>query len=88
MIGEAVRSGWVTTGPEMRQFESDFAAYVAAQHAIAFNFLHGGDAAGTGSNWPIDRQGSGGNDPDLYRHACSSTSSARLTLFSILRSVS
>jgi len=36
-IAEAVRSGWVTTGPKTRQFEQEFAAYVGAQHAIAVN---------------------------------------------------
>ncbi len=36
-IAEAVRSGWVTTGPKTRQFEREFAAYVGANHAIAVN---------------------------------------------------
>lgn len=36
-IAEAVRSGWVTTGPKTRQFETEFAAQVGAQHAIAVN---------------------------------------------------
>ncbi len=36
-IAEAVRSGWVTTGPKTRQFESEFAAYVGAKHAVAVN---------------------------------------------------
>jgi len=34
-IAEAVRSGWVTTGPKTHQFELEFAAYVGAKHAIA-----------------------------------------------------
>jgi dTDP-4-amino-4,6-dideoxygalactose transaminase len=44
-IGEAeidevvacLRSGWLTTGPRVTQFEADFAAEVGAQHAVAVN---------------------------------------------------
>jgi dTDP-4-amino-4,6-dideoxygalactose transaminase len=36
-IAEALRSGWVTTGPKTRQFEAEFAAAVGAGHAIAVN---------------------------------------------------
>jgi dTDP-4-amino-4,6-dideoxygalactose transaminase len=32
---EALRSGWITTGPKAKQFERDFAAYVGARNAIA-----------------------------------------------------
>lgn len=32
-----LRSGWLTTGPMTRQFESDFAAFVGAKHAVALN---------------------------------------------------
>lgn len=34
---EAVRSGWLTTGPKTRQFEKEFAEYVGAKHALAVN---------------------------------------------------
>jgi perosamine synthetase len=34
---EAARSGWVTTGPKCRQFETEFAAAVGSKHAIAVN---------------------------------------------------
>ncbi len=37
-IGEVVhslRSGWITTGPKVKQFETELAAYVGARHAIA-----------------------------------------------------
>jgi len=42
-IGEAeieevvscLRSGWLTTGPRVRQFEADFARFVGAKHAMA-----------------------------------------------------
>src|SRR3954451_9175677 len=30
-----LRSGWVTTGREVAGFESEFAAYVGAEHAVA-----------------------------------------------------
>jgi dTDP-4-amino-4,6-dideoxygalactose transaminase len=36
-IREALNSGWVTTGPKTKQFESAFAAVVGAKHAIAVN---------------------------------------------------
>lgn len=36
-IGEALASGWITTGPKTRQFEAEFAAFVGARHAIAVN---------------------------------------------------
>ena len=37
-IAEAVRSGWVTTGPKTCRFEQEFAAYVGAGHAVAHRF--------------------------------------------------
>jgi dTDP-4-amino-4,6-dideoxygalactose transaminase len=36
-VAEAIRSGWVTTGPKTHQFESEFAAYLGARHAVAVN---------------------------------------------------
>jgi dTDP-4-amino-4,6-dideoxygalactose transaminase len=36
-VSDALRSGWVTTGPKTKQFERDFAAAVGAKHAIAVN---------------------------------------------------
>ncbi|MBN1393474.1 MAG: DegT/DnrJ/EryC1/StrS family aminotransferase [Pirellulales bacterium] len=39
-IGEVVdclRSGWLTTGPRTKQFETDFARQVGAEHAVAVN---------------------------------------------------
>lgn len=36
-VTEALRSGWVTTGPKTKQFEADFAAAVGAKHAVAVN---------------------------------------------------
>ncbi len=33
--GRAVRSGWVTQGPEVAAFEAEFASYVGADHAVA-----------------------------------------------------
>ena len=34
---DSLRSGWITTGPKVKRFESDFAIYVAAKHAVAVN---------------------------------------------------
>lgn len=36
-IKEALDSGWVTTGPKTRQFETEFAAAVGVRHAVAVN---------------------------------------------------
>lgn len=36
-VVEVLRSGWLTTGPRVRQFEEAFAAHVGARHAIAVN---------------------------------------------------
>ena len=36
-IADAVRSGWITTGPRAKQFESKFAACVGAKYAVAVN---------------------------------------------------
>jgi perosamine synthetase len=32
-----LRSGWITTGPEVKAFEREFAEYVGAPHAVAVN---------------------------------------------------
>jgi dTDP-4-amino-4,6-dideoxygalactose transaminase len=32
---DALRSGWITTGPKAKRFESEFASYVGAKHALA-----------------------------------------------------
>lgn len=34
-VVDTLRSGWLTTGPKVRRFEQEFAAYVGARHAIA-----------------------------------------------------
>ena len=34
---ETLRSGWITTGPKTKAFESALAAYVGASHAVALN---------------------------------------------------
>jgi len=36
-VVDVLRSGWLTTGPKVREFEHEFAAMVGAQHAIAVN---------------------------------------------------
>lgn len=36
-IQDALASGWVTTGPKVRQFEAAFAQAVGAKHAVAVN---------------------------------------------------
>lgn len=36
-VTEALRSGWVTTGPKTKQFEANFAVAVGAKHAVAVN---------------------------------------------------
>ena len=36
-VVDVLRSGWLTTGPKVREFEQEFAAMVGAQHAVAVN---------------------------------------------------
>jgi perosamine synthetase len=36
-VVEVLRSGWLTTGPRVRQFEAEFARYTGASHAVAFS---------------------------------------------------
>lgn len=36
-VVNVLRSGWLTTGPKVREFEAEFAAFVGAQHAVAVN---------------------------------------------------
>ncbi len=36
-VVDVLRSGWITTGPKVQQFESEFKAFVGASHAIAVN---------------------------------------------------
>jgi dTDP-4-amino-4,6-dideoxygalactose transaminase len=36
-VADSLRSGWVTTGPKVKRFEQEFAAYVGATHAIALS---------------------------------------------------
>ena len=36
-VVDALRSGWLTTGPRTRQFEESFAQAVGARHAVALN---------------------------------------------------
>jgi len=36
-VVETLRSGWITTGPKVQEFEATFARYVGARHAVALN---------------------------------------------------
>jgi perosamine synthetase len=36
-VVDVLRSGWLTTGPKVKEFEQEFAAMVGAQHAVAVN---------------------------------------------------
>ncbi len=36
-VREAIRSGWLTTGPKVRQFEEKTCEYVGSRHAVAVN---------------------------------------------------
>lgn len=36
-IAAVLESGWLSTGPRVRQFEGEFAAYTGAPHAVALN---------------------------------------------------
>jgi dTDP-4-amino-4,6-dideoxygalactose transaminase len=41
-VVDSLRSGWVTTGPKVKRFESDFSEYIGTRHAIAVNSCTGG----------------------------------------------
>lgn len=36
-VVDTLRSGWLTTGPKVKRFETDFSAYTAASHALGVN---------------------------------------------------
>ena len=36
-VVETLRSGWLTTGPKVKQFEADFKKFVGADQAVAVN---------------------------------------------------
>jgi perosamine synthetase len=36
-VTDTLRSGWLTSGPRVKQFEADFARFVGAKHAVAVN---------------------------------------------------
>ncbi len=36
-VVETLKSGWLTSGPRVKRFEADFAAFVGARHAVAVN---------------------------------------------------
>lgn len=36
-VVEALRSGWISTGPKVKEFEQAFAEYIGARHALAVN---------------------------------------------------
>ncbi|MDX6710054.1 MAG: hypothetical protein QOH96_1070 [Blastocatellia bacterium] len=36
-VVDSLRSGWITTGPKVKRFETDFAEYVGSNHALAVN---------------------------------------------------
>ena len=41
ILPESIKSGWLTTGPQVRKFESDLADYLAADHVAALNSCTG-----------------------------------------------
>src|SRR5437016_8653151 len=36
-VMDALRSGWISVGPKVRQFEAEFAAYHQSRHAVAMS---------------------------------------------------
>jgi dTDP-4-amino-4,6-dideoxygalactose transaminase len=65
-VVDVLRSGWITSGPRVQRFESDFAAYVGSRHAVSVTSctagLHlallahgigpGDDVVTTAMTWP------------------------------------
>lgn len=44
-----MRRGWIDTGPKVREFEKDFAAFKGSRHAIALNSCTAAYACAPGS---------------------------------------
>ena len=44
-IQGVLETGWITTGPKVKQFEAEFAAYVGAQACDCGELLHCRDAS-------------------------------------------
>jgi perosamine synthetase len=40
-VGQVLASGWITTGPKVREFEARFAGYIGARHALAVSSCTG-----------------------------------------------
>jgi dTDP-4-amino-4,6-dideoxygalactose transaminase len=40
-VVEAMRSGWITTGPRVKQFENEFGAYIGSDYNLALNSCTG-----------------------------------------------
>jgi len=36
-VTDSLRSGWITTGPKVKRFETEFAQYIGSPHAVAVN---------------------------------------------------
>jgi len=36
-VADSLRSGWITTGPKVKRFEEEFAAFVGSHAALALN---------------------------------------------------
>src|SRR5690349_24127908 len=36
-VVDALRSGWLTSGPKVRQFEAEFSRYLGHRHSVALN---------------------------------------------------
>src|SRR5256885_16200524 len=36
-VVDILRSGWLTTGPKVKQFESEFSQYLGHSHSVALN---------------------------------------------------
>ena len=44
-VVDVLRSGWLTTGPKVKEFEQEFAAMVGTATRCCGQFLHGGAAS-------------------------------------------
>ena len=56
-VADALRSGWLTTGPKVAEFEDRFAELVGAKHAVAVSNATAALHCGTVLQLPVGRAG-------------------------------
>ena len=63
-VVEVLKSGWLTTGAKVREFEQQFCRFVRSRHAVAVNSASGLESGRRAGTRRSDRA-----DHDLRRHS-------------------